>query len=203
MKPIWLEQDRREAEARLKMQLNEAMRQADEDRPKFQAELKRILLLQKPANKAGPEIMQLCERYGRDTMIEIEEVVRKALNGPAAPASSRPRNERVNHLRILGLPESRILDYLANIQAKNISTRNGPRDHDEALVRAAKQLLTIPLPPPPQEQPQQPAPARPQPSTAIAPTGNSPPKGNDAASRGTNRRTNSMVPPIRSNTPLH
>jgi hypothetical protein len=162
MKPIWLEQDRLEAQRRLQMQIAEALKQADEDRPRFLAELKR--LLDQRGNRSYTEIEDLCLRYGRDTMAQIDEKVHQVL---ASTAARLGRNQRVNLLRYYGLPETRILDYLYNAESKNITKRNGPRNQEEALMRAARQLLAVPLPPPPQAQPRAPAQQYPKPSASA------------------------------------
>jgi hypothetical protein len=41
--------------------------------------------------------------------------------------------------------EPAILVELARLERRNVAARNGPRDGDEALVRAARQLLAVPL----------------------------------------------------------
>jgi len=48
-------------------------------------------------------------------------------------------------LRLYGVPEAGILDFLANEIHYMINTRSGPRDSNEVRIDAAKQLLRIAL----------------------------------------------------------
>jgi hypothetical protein len=157
MKPIWLEQDRRDVERRRYELWARTVHDADLDRAPFLAELRG--LVERLGIHAGPQIDQLCDRYGRETLDEIDERARKAMSGPMLRMN---RNQRIHELRFIGWPETLILDELTAGQAKNIAARNGPRNQDEARVRAAQLLLAAPLPPPPQD----PAPAQAQPQPA-------------------------------------
>jgi hypothetical protein len=61
---------------------------------------------------------------------------------------------KVQRLRELGLPETVVLDYLANIVDKQRGSRNGPRDRYHVWVRAAEWLMSIePVEPPPAARP--------------------------------------------------
>jgi len=48
-------------------------------------------------------------------------------------------------LRLYGVPEAGILDFLANEIHFLINTPNGPRDSNEVRIDAAKQLLSLKL----------------------------------------------------------
>ena len=51
------------------------------------------------------------------------------------------QHAKVRKLREFGVPESVILDYLANVQEKNRGVRYGPRTRDEVWTRAGQLLL--------------------------------------------------------------
>ena len=61
------------------------------------------------------------------------------------PAVRLGRAERVNLMQAFGLPETVILDYLTGLEAASILAPGGPRDLDEALIHASRQLVAIPL----------------------------------------------------------
>ena len=48
-------------------------------------------------------------------------------------------------LRLHGVPEAGILDFLANEIHHMVNSRNGPRDSNDVRIDAAKQLLSIKL----------------------------------------------------------
>ena len=52
---------------------------------------------------------------------------------------------KVEMMRYLGLPEPKILDYVAHRYHPTIHARGGPRDENEVRVRAARALLAMPL----------------------------------------------------------
>jgi hypothetical protein len=90
------------------------------------------------------QIDDLFLQFGRDVHPDIEAKAREIIKEVRAQGTTRV----VQQLRACGLPETKILDYLANEQRKRIPARNGPRDDDDALIRAAAQLMKIQLPPP-------------------------------------------------------
>lgn len=120
----------------------EAFQKAQANRPAFRRELQRVL--KALGKQGGPEIEKLCERYGRTTVQEIHDRVLRDLNRNAMPLSNPAR---VEMMRRRGLPEPMILDYLAHQLRHTINTRGGPRDSHEVRVKAAQQLLTVPLAP--------------------------------------------------------
>jgi hypothetical protein len=124
------------------LQLYEMYQKAQASRVPFRNDLR--LLIESMGNQAGPEIKQLCEKYGRDTAKEIEDGVKLDLFRSARWTWLR----RVEMMRARGLPEPRILDHLANELDWTRGSRGGPRDENEVRVRAARLLLTFPIAPP-------------------------------------------------------
>jgi hypothetical protein len=70
--------------------------------------------------------------------------------------------------RALGVSESQILEVLERAQTFNRVARGGPGSDDEALVRAAQELIGLPMvivrPAPPRPEPPRPANAKPSPA---------------------------------------
>jgi hypothetical protein len=123
------------------LQLYETYQKAQASRVPFRNDLR--LLIETMGNQAGPEIKQLCEKYGRDTAKEIEDGVKLDLFRSARWTWQR----RVEMMRARGLPEPRILDHLANELDWTRGSRGGPRDENEVRVRAARLLLSFPIAP--------------------------------------------------------
>ena len=94
------------------------------------------------STKAGQEIDDLCDQYGRDYDPELRKRGDHLLD---AIRGRMTREAKVKLLRDLGVPEPAILDFLANELHRTINTRNGPRDSNEVRVNAARQLLGIKL----------------------------------------------------------
>jgi len=118
----------------------ESVRRVEEERVTFRRELAAIVKV--GGKTAGEEIDNLCQRYGR----HYDSVLRARVAYVLTHSSGRISKEaRVRQLRGYGVPESGILDYLANALHHYINSRNGPRDSNEVRVRAAKQLLGIKL----------------------------------------------------------
>jgi hypothetical protein len=115
----------------------------DEERRKFLDELSEILRVHD--RQAGPEIEKLCVRTGRD-----DDPAKLARARRVLSSNRLNQREKIQRLRDIGLPETVILDYLANELHRRIGSRKGPRDRYEVLYLAAHQLLK-----------QAPAPARP------------------------------------------
>jgi hypothetical protein len=63
------------------------------------------------------------------------------------PLSRSSKRARVAELREQGHSEPVILFELARLEYTNVGARNGPKDGDDALLRAARILLSVPLPP--------------------------------------------------------
>jgi hypothetical protein len=168
MKQGLLEEDRREAEQRSIERIRQAAFQADAERARYRADLQRVLT--RWGDDAAPEIKRLTERYMYDTQPEIEDGARDLLN---RVSGKYRRQDRLNILRMAGMPEPRVLDYLTRLELKNLYGRNGPRNDDDALIRAARTLLASPLPPP------RPAPKPPAtvPTAVVAPPAPAPSPG--------------------------
>ncbi len=118
-------------------------RLAAQDRPPFHAEIRQAL--REFGWKAGPEIEKIRERFGVDSVPEIAGPANRDLSGPAARLTTA---ERISRMRRWGLPETWILDDLREQQLRNVSGRDGARNEDEALIYAARVLLTYPPPAP-------------------------------------------------------
>lgn len=99
-------------------------------------------LLKERGVRAGKEIDSLCDQYGRDTPQEIKSSFYRALMR-IPTRMSRP--EKVEMMRMYGIPEPTILDTIARDLHKTMNTRGGPRDEEEVRVRAAWFLLNIPV----------------------------------------------------------
>jgi hypothetical protein len=125
--------------------LRQARTQVEADRLEFQAELRTIL--KQFGNRSAPLIQKLSDRYGRSTQPEIADAAAKALS----ELSVNDRVGRVRAGRRAGLPEPSILDLLIKYEILQMASRNGPRNINDALIRAAKVSLAIPLPAPPDQ----------------------------------------------------
>jgi hypothetical protein len=108
----------------------------DEQRRQFLDELREILRLHVHDQQAGPEIEKLAVRTGRES---DRVTLRRAYGVLYSNRLAQP--DKVRRLREIGLPETIILDYLANELNRRIGSRNGPRDRGEVWVRAAQLLL--------------------------------------------------------------
>jgi hypothetical protein len=133
--PVLMQRDHRR---RTVERLERARDRADADRTPFRVDLARLVELL--GDRAAPRIRSLCDRYGRDTLPEIEEYVATAIGN----VSRYDVRGRIEVCRRYGLPEALILEGLAQDQARDIEARDGPRDESEALVRAARALLAVP-----------------------------------------------------------
>jgi hypothetical protein len=123
------------------------LRRAHLERGPFHDELRRVL--RELGKEAGPEINNLCERYGRTTHPDIEKVVTHSLNRSGAGLN---RDVKIRTLRRQGLPEPMILDVLANeLDLQIRGRRGGPKDRNGVRVEAARILLKYPPPPVPDE----------------------------------------------------
>jgi hypothetical protein len=121
----------------------ETIRRTQAERLRFHDDLRR--LLRELDDGAGAEIKALCERYGREVHPDIQKAVTLALNRSAASTS---RKVKIALMRVNGVPETLILDYLANELDATRNSRGGPRDRNEVRVRAARLLLKYPPPAP-------------------------------------------------------
>ena len=135
--------DQAETRRRWAEQAERARHFVEEDRPTFLEELRKIL--QTRSSRPGSDVKSLCERHRSAVPPEVKEAIKRVRLGVAPRLT---RRDRVELYRRRGMPEVMILDELASEEAQNIGMRQGPRDKPEALARAARRLLEIPLPGP-------------------------------------------------------
>jgi hypothetical protein len=121
--------------------LAESQARLREQRVKFRRELLKIL--RSGSHQTGREIDDLCNTYGRSYDSQLRADVTSVLS--RIPGKMSPE-AKVNLLRLYGIPEPGILDFLANDFHRYINSRNGPRDSDQVRVSAARQLLRFKLP---------------------------------------------------------
>jgi hypothetical protein len=119
----------------------ESLARVDEERGMFHDQLGQIL--HSRSSKAGKQIDDLCNQYGRTYDTERRAKVTYLL---AHMPGRTTREVKVKFLRDMGVPEPAILDFLANELHRYINSRNGPRDSNEVRVSAAKLLLSFKLP---------------------------------------------------------
>lgn len=126
------------------IQLAEEFAKNDADRRALLAEVQRAA---KAGKLQAATIRELCENYDRSYSDNIRKLAEKFLD-PKDPRGVA-RNDHLQRTRVarrFGLPEVVILEGLAKDLLKDHAARNGPTTADEALVRAAHFLLTVPLP---------------------------------------------------------
>jgi hypothetical protein len=167
MKPLWREQSIIDAQRRRQQEIREALEMVEEDRPKFRASLQEILSTSRNTQATAHSITLLCNQYGMEALEEIEQLADRSIS--LGPAARYRRADKVRHFRRCGFSEARILDILAADERKNISAKTGPRNEAEAIIRGARQLLSVPLAAPnPAAKPARPGAIVPSPSTAPA-----------------------------------
>jgi hypothetical protein len=109
----------------------------DQERRKFLDELSEILRIHLHDKQAGPEIEKLYLRAGR-----TDDPVKLARAYRVLYSTQLTQRVKVQRLREIGLPETVILDYLANdLHRHRLGTRKGPRDRYDVWVQAAQLLL--------------------------------------------------------------
>lgn len=124
----------REKAQQVEQQREALMDLRDEERRQFVEELR--LILREQGRKAGPEIERLSNRSGRSDDPHLKMRARVIIMETRAS-----QHTKVRKLRSLGVPESVILDYLANVLDKNRGGRRGPRSKNEIWVRAGELLV--------------------------------------------------------------
>lgn len=124
----------RDSDQKRDQQREELQALRDDERKQFLDELRMILSVY--GRNAGPEIERLSNRSGRTQDPAL--LMRARIVISETRASQRAK---VHRLRDLGVPESVILDYLANGLNKSLGARNGPRSRNEVWVRAGLLLL--------------------------------------------------------------
>ncbi|WZO99666.1 hypothetical protein EP7_001277 [Isosphaeraceae bacterium EP7] len=143
IKPKLAERDKQQSLERRKVEVAEARKRADAQRPRFRAELRRVLAGRGDA--LGTQVSELRERSLLPVQPEIEDAVAKAFKG-SARKTKFTRNGRIEFMRSKGMSEPDILGILAYDEGMKISQRGSARDLREVWVRAAKQLLAVPFP---------------------------------------------------------
>jgi hypothetical protein len=119
----------------------ESQARVEDERAAFRRDLREAIKLSH--KEAAAQIDALCNRFGRNYNDELRNKARFLLERFGGKMS---REDKVRMLRLRGIPEPGILDYLANeIHRHMLGSRNGPRTSDEVRVDAAKQLLSIKL----------------------------------------------------------
>ena len=126
----------------------EMFRKIHADRPLFHDDLRR--LIKGPGPTRGKGSRSCATEYGRTVLPEVRQAVLKASKRSAAKLNRGPRIEM---LRYYGFPEPAILDSFVKDWSMKINTRGGPRDHNEAVVFAARSLLQYPPRPRPRPSP--------------------------------------------------
>jgi type II secretory pathway pseudopilin PulG len=126
-----IKQDRNQ---QLEQQREDLQGLRDDERRQFLDELRMILKVQ--GRMAGQEIERLSNRTGRT------EDPRLLIRARVVIGENRiSQHAKVRRLREFGVPETVILDYLANALNKDLGARNGPRTRNEVWIRAGKLLL--------------------------------------------------------------
>jgi hypothetical protein len=108
------------------------------DRIEFRRELDEIL--KTGSNELGKDINDLCDRHGRNYDDELRRKIWKLL---AKFGGRMSREDKVRMMRLRGVPEAGILDFLANELNHNLYARNGLQSEDAVRVTAARLLLRM------------------------------------------------------------
>lgn len=119
---------------------SESQARVEDERAVFRRDLREAIKLSR--KEAASQIDDLCNRYGRNYSDELRSKAKYLLSRFGGKMS---REDKVRMLRLHGVPEPGILDFLANEIHHMINSRNGPRDSNEVRIDAAKQLLSIKL----------------------------------------------------------
>ncbi len=119
---------------------SESQARVEDERAAFRRDLREAIKL--GGKEAAVQIDDLCNRYGRNYSDELRSKARYLLQRYGGKMS---REAKARMLRLYGVPEPGILDFLANEIHRAINSRNGPRDSSEVRIDAAKQLLNIKL----------------------------------------------------------
>jgi hypothetical protein len=109
-----------------------------EEQLKFREELAEVV--RSKGMRAGPDIANLDKRYAyQGDPIKAEKAYQMWRLMPTSEKA------KVNKLRSLELPETKILEFMCSSLHGTIGSRRGPRDENEVRVKAAMQLLKYPL----------------------------------------------------------
>ena len=119
---------------------SETLARVEDERAAFRRDLGEAVKLSR--REAAVQIDNLCDRYGRNYSEDLRSKASFLLGRYGGKMS---REGKVRMLRLAGVPEPGILDFLANETHHLINSRSGPRDSNEVRVDAAKQLLRMKL----------------------------------------------------------
>lgn len=140
MKRDLLDRDRKGAAQRKLEQTVEEIKKQDDNRRVFLADLKR--LMQAGGPNLAESVRSMVDQNGGDAS-------KLAANQPGRAkklaSSADLRHAWVKSLRRMGIAEGVILSDLERAHQLNYAARNGPRSPDEALLRAARDLLDVPV----------------------------------------------------------
>jgi hypothetical protein len=110
-----------------------------ESREEFREALRRAL--EQPDGRSAQVVEELCRQHG--VRLAADKLPPGTATLPILSGSAGIRY-RVKLLRAKGVAEVAILDDLARNESKNYAARSGPRLRSEVIVRAARQLLSVP-----------------------------------------------------------
>ena len=125
---------KQEKDVLLEQQKEELHGLRDDERRQFLDELRMLIKVHGPA--AGPEIEHLSGKAGKTDDPDILGQARRVITEMRGT-----RQDKVRKLRELGVPETVILNYVANELERNRGARNGPRTRNEVWIRAGKLLI--------------------------------------------------------------
>ena len=131
----------RPAQARREVsnQIADFKRQADANRPAFRQALRGVL------DRSGPKAGMEARRLSEAMHIEVpQDLLSKANYLKENSAARLGRTDQLDLFRAIGLPETSLLNHLAELETKKASIRGGPRTLDEAWLRASRVLLDSP-----------------------------------------------------------
>ncbi|HWE37228.1 MAG TPA: hypothetical protein VG406_11735 [Isosphaeraceae bacterium] len=116
---------------------------ARDERREFLVELSRIV--RAGGDRAAAQVLELRDRFRREPSPKTVALLERAHRGGLHKLG---RDQKVAFYRRIGVPEPEILRILTRQEAFRVGTREGPRNLDDALLLAARQLLRVPLAPP-------------------------------------------------------
>lgn len=109
-------------------------------RETFRGELRAVL--QRFGGSSAPQVRELVRRNMIDPSPDVEQAIAQDLSRRGR-GYELDRALRINLLRSYGLSEAAILSDLAVLELRGRASRSGARGEDQALVRAAWQLLAV------------------------------------------------------------
>ncbi len=138
MKDLQFEQDQRLTQQKKVEELQRDRVKAASGRADFRNALRAALT--QPEGRAGPAIRDLCAREGVALGSSFTPPAQELVTTSAA------RKDRVEKLRGMQFSEAMILCDLIRLEAPNrVARRAGTRTPEDVVVRAARQLLLVPL----------------------------------------------------------